>query len=99
MECLGDGLTSAYSRRRRAAAREAATSAPSRLRYRSFGGRGVTKVMHEGIGGLVPADRFFGAEDVLRKTIEAQLEKNELGLAVEESPRKPVFLFGQIGDQ
>lgn len=54
---------------------------------------------HQGIGGLVPADRFFGAEDALRRTLEAQLSAHELALAVEEAPRTSVFLFGQIGDE
>ena len=54
---------------------------------------------HQGIGGSVPADRFFGAEDQVRKAIEASLSRNEHSLAVDETPRKPVFLVGQIGDQ
>ncbi len=54
---------------------------------------------HQGIDGLVPADRFFGAEDALRKTLETQLTANELALAVSDTPRTSVFLFGQIGDE
>ena len=54
---------------------------------------------HQGIDGAVPADRFFGAQDALRETLEAQMEANELALALEETPRRPVFLFGQIGDR
>lgn len=54
---------------------------------------------HQGIGGLVPADRFFGASAPLRRTIEAALTKHELALALDEQPRTPVYLFGQIGDQ
>jgi transposase InsO family protein len=54
---------------------------------------------HQALGGLVPADRFFAAEDVVRKAIEQQLSQNELSLAVDETPRKPVFFFGQIGDR
>jgi transposase InsO family protein len=54
---------------------------------------------HQGIDGLVPADRFFGAEEALRRTLEAQLSANELAQALGEGPRQPVFLFGQIGDQ
>lgn len=54
---------------------------------------------HQGIEGLVPADRFFGARDVLRRTIEAQLSHRELEAAIEEAPRKSVYLFGQIGDE
>ena len=54
---------------------------------------------HQGIGGLVPADRFFGAEMQARAAIEAGVEKNELRLALGEPPRVPVYLFGQVGDE
>jgi transposase InsO family protein len=54
---------------------------------------------HQGIDGLVPADRFFGAEAAAREAIEAQHRSNELALALEEEPRKPLFLFGQVGDR
>ena len=54
---------------------------------------------HQGIEGLVPADRFFGAESALRTTLEAQLAADELGAALGEPPRRSVYLFGQIGDR
>lgn len=54
---------------------------------------------HQGIDGMVPADRFFGAENQVRKALEAEMNRNELNLALGESLRKPVFLVGQIGDQ
>ena len=54
---------------------------------------------HQGINGLVPADRFFGAGDHVRRSLEAQMAANELQLAIDQPPRKPVYLFGQIGDQ
>lgn len=55
---------------------------------------------HQGIDGSVPADRFFGAESQVRKAVEAAMNpKGELGLAVDETPRKSVFLVGQFGDQ
>jgi len=54
---------------------------------------------HQGIDGLVPADRFFGAEDVLRAALERELEGNELRVALGEAPRRPVYLVGQIGDE
>jgi transposase-like protein/transposase InsO family protein len=54
---------------------------------------------HQGIDGLVPADRFFGAESALRKTIEAQLAKNEINQALDPVPRKSVYLFGQVDGQ
>ena len=54
---------------------------------------------HQGIDGLVPADRFFGAEDAVRKTIEARLQQNAIALALGETPRAPVFLSGRVGDK
>ena len=54
---------------------------------------------HQGIEGAVPADRFFGAQDALRSTIESRLSKRELDLALQEVPRKSVYLFGQVGDE
>jgi transposase InsO family protein len=54
---------------------------------------------HQGIGGLVPADRFFGAESEVRRELEAQHAKNELHLALGEAPRRSVYLVGRIGDR
>ena len=54
---------------------------------------------HQGIDGAVPADRFFGAGDALRATLLAQLTRNELRLSIDRPVRKPVYVFGQIGDQ
>ncbi len=54
---------------------------------------------HQGIDGLVPADRFFGAQEALRATHEARLGSDELGLALHSSPRTSAYLFGQIGDE
>ena len=54
---------------------------------------------HQGIDGLVPADRFFEAESSLRAGLEKELSKNELQLSLKKSPRQPVYLVGQIGEQ
>lgn len=54
---------------------------------------------HQGIDGMVPADRFFGLESEVRKVIESTLSQNELRIALGDAPRSPVFLIGQIGDQ
>jgi hypothetical protein len=54
---------------------------------------------HQGIDGMVPADRFFGAEEAVRKTLEAQLHENELALALGETPRRAVLLYGRVGEQ
>ncbi len=53
---------------------------------------------HQGLDGMVPADRFFGVENEVRKVLEETIEKNSLRLALDESPRTPVFLIGQIGN-
>jgi len=53
---------------------------------------------HQGIGGVAPADRFFGAESAVRKTIESGLQ-DELSAAVGEEKRTSVYLFGRVGDQ
>ncbi len=54
---------------------------------------------HQGIDGMVPADRFFGVENQVRAAMEKTMDRNELLLALGEKPRKPVFLVGQVGDQ
>ena len=54
---------------------------------------------HQGIDGLVPADRYFGVQDALRKTHEARLVKDELGEALASRARTRAYLFGQIGDE
>jgi transposase InsO family protein len=54
---------------------------------------------HQGIDGMVPADRFFGVENQVRQALENVMSRNELHLALGEKPRKPVFLVGQVGDQ
>ncbi len=53
---------------------------------------------HQGIENLVPADKFFGASSSVRQTLESAFTTNELHLAVDEAPRSPVYLTGQIGD-
>jgi transposase InsO family protein len=54
---------------------------------------------HQGIQGMVPADRFFGAEDAVRKAIEERLGENEIQLAIGERPRTGVYLVGQVGER
>ena len=52
---------------------------------------------HQGIDGMVPADRFFGVESEVRKVLEESIEQNSLRMALDEAPRSPVFLVGNIG--
>jgi len=51
---------------------------------------------HQGIEGLVPADRFFGAADVVRAEMERRMDQNALALALGDPPRREVLLYGQI---
>lgn len=54
---------------------------------------------NQGIDNMVPADRFFGAENKVRQAIEKALSDNEIRLATGERPMPPTFLVGQIGGQ
>lgn len=54
---------------------------------------------HQSLEGMTPADRFFGAERAVKEAVERAIERNALRLAVGESPRKPVYLVGQIDGQ
>jgi len=51
---------------------------------------------HQGIGGLVPADRFFGAAPEVLKTLKARVAVNALELARQGVPKKPFYLTGQL---
>ena len=51
---------------------------------------------HQGIDGMTPADRFFGVESEVRKILEETIAENSLRLSLDEKPRSPVFLVGQI---
>jgi transposase InsO family protein len=54
---------------------------------------------HQGLEGMVPADRFFGVASQVREAIERAVARNALRLALGEVPRRPVFLVGQIDGQ
>lgn len=53
---------------------------------------------HQGIGGQVPADRFFAASGEVRATVQARVASNALELAQHGLPRKPFYLTGKVGD-
>jgi len=55
--------------------------------------------VHQGIDGLVPADRFFGAASEVRRTLEARVQANALELARHGLPKAPFYLTGQAGGQ
>jgi transposase InsO family protein len=52
---------------------------------------------HQGIDGLVPADRYFGAASEVLKTLKARVSANALELARQGVPREPLYLTGQVG--
>ena len=54
---------------------------------------------HQGIEGLVPADRYFGAASEVRQTLQARVSANALELARKGLPRPPFYVAGQAGGQ
>jgi transposase InsO family protein len=54
---------------------------------------------HQGLDGMVPADRFFRAAAHVRAAIERQVQANALRLAQEKPLQKPFYLVGRLGDQ
>jgi transposase InsO family protein len=54
---------------------------------------------HQGIGGAVPADRFFRAAPQVRAAIEQGVAHNALALAQERPQRKPFYLVGRLGER
>jgi transposase InsO family protein len=54
---------------------------------------------HQGIDGLVPADRFFGAAPEVLQTLKARVAANALELARHGVPKAPFYLTGQVGGQ
>jgi transposase InsO family protein len=54
---------------------------------------------HQGIDGLVPADRFFGSASEVRQTLQARVSANALELARHGVPKTPFYLTGQVGGQ
>jgi len=54
---------------------------------------------HQGIEGLTPADRFFGAAPEVKRTLQARVSANALELARQGQPKAPFYLTGQVGGQ
>jgi len=52
---------------------------------------------HQGIDGLVPADRYFGAASEVLRTLQARVSANALDLARHGVPKEPLYLTGQVG--
>jgi transposase InsO family protein len=54
---------------------------------------------HQGIEGLVPADRFFGAAPEVLQTLRERVAANALELARNGVPKPPFYVTGRIGDR
>ena len=54
---------------------------------------------HQGIDGSTPADRYFGAAQEVKRTLEARVAANALELARDGVPKAPFYLTGQAGGQ
>jgi len=51
---------------------------------------------HQGVKGLVPADRYFGAESAIKKTMQDRIQANAFDIARHGIPKKPFYLTGQV---
>jgi transposase InsO family protein len=51
---------------------------------------------HQGIDGLTPADRFFGAAPQILATLKARVSANALELARSGLPKTPFYITGQV---
>ncbi len=52
---------------------------------------------HQGIDGLVPADRYFGAAAEVLATLKARVAANAVELARHGVPKEALYLTGQVG--
>ena len=55
--------------------------------------------LHQGIDGLVPADRFFGAASEVLATLRSRVAANALELARNGVPKAPFYVTGRIGER
>src|SRR5262249_58927191 len=54
---------------------------------------------HQGLEGLVPADRYFEAAPDVRETLQARVTANALDLARHGEPRQSFYLTGRVGEE
>jgi hypothetical protein len=54
---------------------------------------------HQGLDGLVPADRYFEAAPEVRETLRARVAANALDLARHGEPRQSFYLTGRVGEE
>ncbi|HZN02229.1 MAG TPA: DDE-type integrase/transposase/recombinase [Candidatus Polarisedimenticolia bacterium] len=53
---------------------------------------------HQGLDGLVPADRYFQAAPQVLETLKKRVEANALDIAQHGTPRQSVYLTGRVGE-
>ncbi|MHC4162337.1 MAG: DDE-type integrase/transposase/recombinase [Planctomycetota bacterium] len=71
----------------------------ARARLAHFVGYYNFQRTHQGIEGLVPADRYFEAAPEVRTAIEKRVADNARSLALHGEPRKGVYLTGRVGGE
>ncbi len=71
----------------------------ARTRLQHFVGFYNFQRTHQGIDGLVPADRYFEAAPEVRAAIEKRVAENARTLALHGEPRKNLYLTGRVGDE
>jgi transposase InsO family protein len=54
---------------------------------------------HQGLNGLVPADRYFRAAPQVRDAIEKSVADNALRMSLKQPTQKPFYLVGRLGDR
>jgi transposase InsO family protein len=54
---------------------------------------------HQGIDGLVPADRYFQAAPEVLQTLRARVAGNAVDLARDGIPRRSFYIAGRVGDE
>jgi len=52
---------------------------------------------HQGIDGACPADRFYGLSKDVDEALRQGCQDNALRLALDQEPRPPLYLLGQLG--
>jgi hypothetical protein len=71
----------------------------ARTRISNFVGFYNFQRTHQGIEGLVPADRYFEAAPEVRQALEKRVSENAKELALHGEPRKGVYLTGRVGGE
>jgi transposase InsO family protein len=71
----------------------------AKLRIAHFIGFYNFQRTHQGIDGLVPADRYFEASAEVRAAIEARVAENAKALALHGEPRKTLYFTGKVGGE